>query len=299
MTIRFAPVLARVGIALLLLFAGAADAAQALQAGGLRAKYAAVAPQLRNNQFQGPLTLDSTETARSTQGDIYAVVEHPFAKVSDALADQAHWCDILILHLNMKYCRGSTGPSPSLDVRIGRKYDQPLSSASRLVFAWRAVAATPEYIDVELNAPEGPYGTSDYRIVVEAVGVDAGHTFIHMGYAFTYGGLGQIAMSTYLATVARDKVGFTPLAGSAPGDGPKYVGGTRGLTERNTMRYYLAIDAYLDALSAPPGQQLERRLEAWFDATEKYPLQLHEMDRAAYLEMKRHEVRRQQGSPLE
>jgi 1-acyl-sn-glycerol-3-phosphate acyltransferase len=276
-----------------------AEAVQALQAGGLRAKYTAVAPQLRGSQFQGPLVLESVETSRSSQGDIYAVLDHPFARVSTALGNAANWCDILILHLNVKYCRGTAGPPATLDVRVGRKYDQPLSSASQLVFAWRAVAASPDYLDVELDAPTGPFGTKDYRILVEAVALDADHTFIHFGYAVGYGALGQLAMSSYLATIAHDKVGFTVVGGTAPGAKPQYVGGTRGLAERNTMRYYLAIDAYLDALSAPAPQQLDRRLEQWFAATEKYPDQLHETDRASYLAMKRNEVRRQQAAPAQ
>jgi len=69
------------------------------------------------------------------------------------------------------------------------------------------------------------------------------------------------------------------------------------VVERNTMRYYLAIDAYLGALSAPPAQQFEQRLESWFASTEQYPRQLHEVDRAAYLDMKRREYLRQQQSP--
>ena len=68
--------------------------------------------------------------------------------------------------------------------------------------------------------------------------------------------------------------------------------GVRGAVERNTMRYYLAIDAYLDGLSAPPADQLEKRLQTWFTATEKYPRQLHEIDRATYLDMKRSQLRR-------
>jgi len=276
-----------------------AGAVQALGPGGLRARHAALAPRLRDNQFQGPLVLESVETTSSSQGDIYAVIDHPFAKVSGALADPANWCDILILHLNVKYCRGTPGAAARLEVRIGRKHDQPLASATRLEFAWRAAAPTPDYLDVGLGAPSGPFGTRDYRILVEAVGLDAGHTFIHMGYAFGYGALGQMAMSSYLATIGRDKVGFTPLADAPPGDGPRLVGGMRGLAERNTMRYYLAIDAYLDSLSAPPQQQVERRFEHWFDATEKYPAQLREVDRAGYLAMKRSEHRRQQSALTE
>jgi hypothetical protein len=99
-------------------------------------------------------------------------------------------------------------------------------------------------------------------------------------------------MSIYLSTIGRDKVGFTRTkAVSAREEG--FVDGMRGVTERNTMRYYLAIDAYLDSLKAPAEQQLEKRLRAWFDATERYPRQLHEVEREAYLQMKRDEVQRQ------
>jgi len=75
---------------------------------------------------------------------------------------------------------------------------------------------------------------------------------------------------------------------------PIYIDGVRGVVERNTMRYYLAIDAFLGAASAPPAARLEKRLQSWFNAVEQYPRQLHELDRAAYLEMKRAEHKRQQ-----
>jgi hypothetical protein len=78
---------------------------------------------------------------------------------------------------------------------------------------------------------------------------------------------------------------------------PDYIGGVRGVVERNTMRYYLAIDAFLSARRALPEAQFEQRLQAWFSAVERYPLQLHEVDRLAYLEMKRAEQQRQQAMP--
>ena len=81
-----------------------------------------------------------------------------------------------------------------------------------------------------------------------------------------------------------------------PGEPPDYIGGLRGLVERNTMRYYLAIDACLDAIAVPPADQLEKRLRDWFDATEKYPRQLHETGRDAYLAMKRREYQRRQSA---
>jgi hypothetical protein len=66
----------------------------------------------------------------------------------------------------------------------------------------------------------------------------------------------------------------------------------RGAIERNVMRYYLAIDAHLASLSAAPQQQLEKRLETWFDSSERYARQLHEMDRSQYIAMKRDEYGR-------
>ncbi|TPQ38032.1 hypothetical protein C2U69_14710, partial [Cupriavidus pinatubonensis] len=56
----------------------------------------------------------------------------------------------------------------------------------------------------------------------------------------------------------------------------------------------LAIDAYLATLSVPPAKRLGQRLASWFDATEKYSRQLHEVDRDAYMTMKLNEYQRQQ-----
>jgi hypothetical protein len=274
-----------------------AMAQEALGVGALHAKFTALGPQLRNNQFQGPVYLDSAEGSRVTRGDVYAVVNYPFATVSAALDEPSHWCDVLILHLNTKYCRGAVeGAATHIEMRVGRKYNQPVGDAALLSFTWRAASLTPEYMDIELDSPSGPFGTRDYRILLEAVPLDARSSFIHLAYAFGYGVFGHMAMDGYLTTVASDKVGFT-LAKPAEGGHPaEYVGSTRGLVERNTMRYYLAIDAYLAALSLPPAERVEKRLQTWFAATEKYPRQLHEMDRAIYLEMKRKEVQRMQAA---
>jgi hypothetical protein len=95
-------------------------------------------------------------------------------------------------------------------------------------------------------------------------------------------------MGVYLSTAGADKVGFSASGKDADGN-PQYIGGVRGLTERNTMRYYLAIEAYV---ADPQPAQLEKRLSDWFDATERYPRQLHELDKNDYLAMKRVEVKR-------
>ncbi len=273
-----------------------AGAADVHASDALRARYGSLQDQLRHNQFQRPLHLDSGETANGVTGSIHALVNYPFVAVTRALGSPGHWCDILILHLNTKYCGAATVSRENfLNVSIGKKHDQPLDEAYRLVFSWRVAAQSPDYLRVRLDADEGPLGTRDYRITLEAIPLDNGRTFIHLEYAYAYGMASRLAMQTYLGTVGRNKVGFTVTGTQADGQ-PRHIGGMRGVAERNTMRYYLAIEAYLGALSALPQAQLEKRLRDWFAASEHYPRQLHEMELDAYLDMKRREYRRQQAA---
>jgi hypothetical protein len=277
----------------LALLSFAAAAASALGPAALHARHASLAPQLAGNAFGGPLVLQSEELPHRIEGDVYAVLEHPFASVSAALSDPSQWCDILILHLNTKYCRRADAQGvPHVQLRVGKKEPQAVQSASLLDFAWRSAQVRPDYLSVQMDAAEGPYDTRDYRIFAEAVPLAGGRSFLHLGYGMSYGGASQFAMQLYLGTVGRDKVGFTRVRPERANE-EAYVDGLRGVVERNTMRYYLAADAYLGSLAAPAGQQLEKRLQAWFDATEKYPRQLHEVERDAYLRMKRGEVQRQ------
>jgi hypothetical protein len=275
----------------LLAACSAACVAGVLGPAALREQQNAVQKQLDQTPYDRPLVLQSREASRRAEGDVYAVLAHPFPAVKAALSDPDQWCDILILHLNTKYCRsGQVGGAPRIEVRVGKKKEESIKAASLLSFEWRLAERAADYFGLEMGAPDGPMDTSDYRMVVEAVPIDSGRTFLHMGYAFSFGGTGHLAMHAYLATVARNKVGFTSRVGDASA---AYVGGVRGVVERNTMRYYLAIESYLRSLEQPPHQQLEYRLAAWFDATEKFSRQLHELERDEYLRMKRNEIRRQ------
>ncbi len=270
-----------------------ADVSGANRAASLRAKYAALGNQLSHNQFQRPIFLDSDQSSGNLKGEIYALVDYPFATVSSALMGTPQWCDILILHLNVKYCRASAGKSHSLlSVRVGRKHEQSLEQSSRVDFGFSAANEAPDYLRVLLKADQGPFGTSNYRITLEAVSLEGGRTFIHLSYSYAASLLAKTALWVYLSTFGSEKVGFTVI-GRKPDGQPIHVGDVRGTVERNTMRYYLAVEAYLGALSAPPAQQFETRLANWFAATERYPLQLHELERDAYLDMKRKEYRRQ------
>ena len=260
----------------------------------LNAKYIELADQLKNNQFKRPLYLNSEESSDNLKGEIYAVVNHSFPKVKTALNSPGNWCDVLILHINIKYCRASGDQdSTMLNVNLGKKHDQPLEDTSRVEFNYREMMNASDYFAIQLNAEEGPLGTSDYRIWVESIPLKDGQTFLHFTYTYSFGLSGRVAMKTYLATIGRDKVGFT--ADKLENGRPQYIQGVRGVVERNTMRYYLAIDAYLAALTLPRDNRAEKRFQLWYSSNESYPRQLHEVEREDYMAMKRKEYKRQQA----
>ena len=278
-------------IALLCMAAGAARADDASAA--LRARYAELKDRLQQTQFQKPIHLASAEMPDSASGEIYAVIAQPFSTVGPGLERPASWCEVLILNLNVKYCRpAGEGRESTLAVSVGKKGFQPLEQALRAEFVYRLEAKTPDYLKVTLNAEHGPLGTRNYRLYFEAVPLDEAHSFIHLSYAYGYGLAGKLAMQFYLGTTGSDKAGFTIVGRESDGR-PRYVGGVRGIVERNTMRYYLAIEAHLGALSSPPQARMEKGFRDWFAAAERYPRQLHEMEQGEYMDMKRREYQRQ------
>ncbi len=269
--------------------------AHAQDGAALTARHAALHAALGSNQFQRPLYLESHEESGDLQGDIYARVAQPFGVAGPALQGMEQWCDILILHLNVKRCRAgaTTAGDDTLSINIGRKFDQPVADAHLFGFRYQVARSGPDYLRVVLSAATGPLGTRRYRLVLELVALDPGNSFVHLSYAYAQGAAARWATRVYLTTLGRAKVGFSIVGHKGDGQ-PVYIGGTRGAIERNAMRFYLAIEAYLGALSAPAAEQGEQRLNDWFTAVERYPVQLHELERDAYLQMKRLEIQRQQ-----
>jgi hypothetical protein len=256
----------------------------------LRIAYQGLAWDLANNAYRRPLHITSTEVAGAWAGDLHAVIPHPFAGVDAALASPAHWCEVLILHINTKYCRAD---GATLAVQMGPKTPQALDPAALVRFSFRRLGNGADYFVVELGAEQGPLGTRNYRLRLEAMPLPGGATFLHFSYAYESGLVGNLAMQAYLATAGRGKVGFTSTGVSDAGR-PVYIDGARGVVERNAMRYYLAIDAFVESRAAAPAEQFERRIDTWFRATEDYRRQLHDVERDAYVSMKREEYRRQQ-----
>jgi hypothetical protein len=102
----------------------------------LQAKYASLSQALRQSPFGRPLLLYSVQEPQRLQGDIYAVVAYPFALVQAGLNSPQHWCEMMLLHFNTKYCypvlesRGTV-----LRVNLGKKTAQELVDTSRIDFS--------------------------------------------------------------------------------------------------------------------------------------------------------------------
>jgi hypothetical protein len=283
---------ARVLLSLLCLISGGAFA-QPLPGDALRARFETVREQGTGKMVDRAVYLLSTESADRMQGDVYARIDRPFDGLRQVLVRAEVWCDILILHINTQYCRASRSIGKvELLAGVGRKVEQALSDLYWLRFDYRVISDAEDHLEVALLAPTGPLSTSDYRLVVEAAPLGQHQTLLHLRYAYAYGLSGRWAMQAYLATLARDKVGFTVVGRQADGQ-PIYIGGVRGVLERNTMRYYLGIEAVVAAAELPASARASQSLRDWFGATERYALQLHEIEGDDYLQMKLRALQRQ------
>ena len=111
---------------------------------------------------------------------------------------------------------------------------------------------------------------------------------IHFRYAYSYGLLARMAMKGYFATLGHGKIGFGVFNTDNQGN-PVYVGGTRGAIERNAVRYYFAIKAYMDTLEFPQERRFKKRISQWYDLADQHQKQLFEMSKEEYLNYKKRE----------
>lgn len=250
-----------------LLFAGAA---QAQDATALRARHAALQSQLADNPFGRALHVESNAEGSTHKGEIHAVIDQPYKMVAAGLGRARHWCEILALQVNVKGCDAT---DEAVTAFITRRARDSVEDAHSIEFRFEAPAQRADYLQVALRAASGPVGTRDYEILVEAAPLDAKRTFLHMTYAYRLGTMARLAMDAYLAGPGRDKKGFT------------VDGGPRGVVERNAMRYYLAVDAFLGS------RELEPRLRRWYGETARYPQLREQVSLEEYLRMKRASVR--------
>ena len=255
-------------------------------AAALLAKWNAYHPQLKASRFGEPLYLVSHEKDGRLEGEVYAELDQPFARVAAVLASADSVCTVLFLHLNVRSCKATRSESGAqLALSAGPKQAVSMASSYSMVYSMQVDAVDADYLGLKLSAPSGPLSTRDYAIMIEATPLDGGRTFLHFGYGYTYGSLAKMAMGIYLARAGRAKIGFTVVGTGSDGQ-PQYVQGERGSLERNVMRNYLALKAYTSVQAGTPQAQMEARLHTWFALTERHAPQLHELDLEQYLQEK-------------
>jgi len=264
-----------------------------MPAAELLARRSSLSPQTLMAGVGAPIHLDSNESDNRLEGDVYAELAQPFARVSAVLRSADSVCQVLFLHLNVRSCRVSSGSvGPQLTLEVGAKRASA-GTTYHMVYAMQLGVSSDDYLNVALSAASGPLLTSDYRIVFEATPLDDKHTFLHFGYTYRYGTLAKTAMRLYLATAGRTKIGFTITSLGSGADGEtQFVKGERGSLERNVMRNYLALQAYTSVGSGTSQALMEARLRAWFELTEQHTTQLHELDLDEYLQEKRDDLAR-------
>jgi hypothetical protein len=263
--------------------------AQGADLGEMQNLYRSLQPRLAQSPFQRELALDSTEASERLSGDIYATLDAPLANLELVNRSPLRWCEILLLLSNTKSCVvGRQDEAPSLQMRMGTKGPQALATTTPMNFKFETSAPQATVLETRLSSNSGPMGTKDGTLRVQAIALGPHKSFIHLHYSYSSSLAGRLATGVYLQTLGRGKVGFSKeqAEASRPADA-HWVGGVRGIIERNTMRYFMGLSCGLQfAGTDAPAQRFAQMAPCWYDETERYPQQLHELGRAEYLEMK-------------
>jgi hypothetical protein len=253
------------------------------------AKLQDLVAQIEQSPLPLPVHIESEQTDSRLRGDVYSIVEQRFDSVRDALTLAANWCEILPLQTNVKACtHGTDGQDQLLSLYIGRKFYQKPEATHLLPLTFEVPDSSESGLEIALRASQGPLGTRNYVLAVVAVPLTEGRTLIHVSYSYEFGVMSRMAVFGYLKTMGRKKVGFTAVGTDREGR-PICVRGVQGIIERNSMRYHLAVQAYLETLDVPETERFERSIERWFDLSSVHRAQLFEMPRDDYLDCKRRE----------
>jgi hypothetical protein len=249
--------------------------------------------RLKTNAFGLPLFLESFEREDRVHVDVYGVFDHPFSIIINELKVPANWCDVLSLHPNVKACtsREQSG-AWFLNVYLGSKTYQPPEDTRQVIYAYQNLDQNQGYLDIILNADEGPYGTKDHRIRFEALPLDEGRTFVHVSYEYSDSAALRLVAKIYFATLGRSKVGFT-VTGTDKKGNPVNIGGPRGAVERTAVRCYFAIESFMNMLDYPEESRFSMRINDWYELTTRYRTQLFDLDKNDYLASKKKEHKNQ------
>lgn len=239
-----------------------------------------------------PIAIQSDVGKEQLGAEIHAMIEQPFADLARSLTTPENWCEFVPLNYNVKACTHQQMDGDTwLTFYAGSKEYGTPDDAHPLRYRVQVLKAGKEHFHVQLNAEEGPFGTRDYRIELEAI-PSKSNTSIRLRSSYKQSLRSRLATSGYLKTAGRNKIGFSVVGQTSAGL-PIYVGGVKGIIERNAMRYYLALKAFLATWQLPTGQRFEALSSTWFKLNEAHRKQLHEMNWNDYIQAKRRERQNQ------
>lgn len=249
--------------------------------------------RLTTNSFGLPIFLESFEGEERVHVDVYGIFAYPFGSIAGVLKVPANWCDIVSLHPNVKSCTYLELPNSGLlTFYIGKKVYQPPEDTRQVLYQYRVVTQLPGYLDIVLAAGKGPFGTVDHHMRFEALPLDGSRTFVHVSYEYRDSKALRLAGRAYFATLGRGKIGFTVTGKDRKGQ-DLYIGGPRGAIERNAVRYYLAIQSFMETMRYPTALHFGESSSEWYELTRRYPRQLLDLDKHDYLAAKTTEHRNQ------
>jgi len=257
-----------------------------------RSYYQELQEAARRGPFGFSLQVRSGERGDLVRAEALGIMGHPLHAFGAAVAEPAPWCEFMPLNLNIKACTVQwDAMEPLVTLYMGGKGYLPPESASQQPYRFVVRARQPEYVAVSLSALRGVLGTKEHQLEFEAASV-AGKTVVALRSSYEHSAASRLATTIYLATVGRDKVGLSRER-LGPDAQASFVKGAQGMIERNLMRYYLILKAFLDTQVLPDSRRVDARLNAVYDLMERYPAQLHEMERVEYLDIKRRERQNQ------
>jgi len=257
-----------------------------------RGYYQELQEAARRGPFGFPLQVRSEERGDLVNAEALGIMDHPLQAFGAAVAEPASWCEFIPLNLNIKACTIQWNKrEPLITLYIGGKGYLSPELASQQPYRFVVQARQPEYVAVWLSALRGVLGTKEHQLEFEAASI-AGRTVVALRSSYEHSAASRLATAIYLATAGRDKVGFSRER-LGPDGQASCVKGAQGMIERNLMRYYLVLKAFLDTQALPDSRRFDARLNAVYELMERYPAQLHEMERIEYLDAKRRERQNQ------
>ena len=250
-------------------------------AGELLKRYTDKSQHLTAGHLNRSFSITSEARDGAARGEALAEIHVSLSVLRAVLTQPERWCEILLLTPHVAGCASMEGGSDArFEVKLLYRYDQPADEAKRAQFRFEQRLSQPEFLSVRLASPQGPLGTQDYRLELEAAALDEQRSVLKVEYSYRYGIRAAAALGFYLATTGRQKQGFTL------GEEGEPVRGLRGSVERNAMRYFLAIESHALCAEKDAAMRFQVSLDQWLRALEPYPGQIAEADPDDYRRIK-------------